>query len=160
MRISYGNYRLSNLNLINVYFSLTQDPFGLGFTIHAYFQPDDIVTRGEYAVISTRTFEQFVNPTQSLVAPQVDSAEEGFEMFTYPNPATDRLLVKTGMIDYETTGTLSLVNAAGQVVYQNATTLFPQGELQLNVAAYPKGNYYLNVNTAEGAQFTKLVVIQ
>ena len=149
-----------NLNLINVYFSLTQAPFGLGFTIHAHFQPNDIVTRGEYAVISTRTFEQFVNPTQSLVAPQVDSADEGFEMFTYPNPATDRLLVKTGMIDYETTGTLSLVNAAGQVVYQNATTLFPQGELQLNVGVYPKGNYYLSVNTAEGAQFTKPVVIQ
>ena len=64
------------------------------------------------------------------------------------------------MIDYETTGTLSLVNAAGQVVYQNATTLFPQGELQLNVGVYPKGNYYLSVNTAEGAQFTKPVVIQ
>ncbi len=51
-----------NLNLINAYFTLIQGPTDLQPTIHATFQPLKNVTRGEFAVIVTRTFNQFQVP--------------------------------------------------------------------------------------------------
>ena len=48
-----------NLNLINAYFTLTQGPTDIQPTIHAIFKPLNTVTRGEFAVIITRTFSQW-----------------------------------------------------------------------------------------------------
>ncbi|WP_367391238.1 S8 family serine peptidase [Lewinella sp. LCG006] len=148
-----------NLNLINVYYSLTQNPFGLGFTIHAHFQPNAEISRVEFAVIATRTFEQWVNPTQNFTVPQSDTANADFDLSVYPNPTTDRLFVKTNMLENEIAGKVSLLNNSGQVVYQNQTLLFPYGEIQVNVANYPKGQYFLRLETATGEQYTKAIVL-
>ncbi|MGH1434272.1 MAG: S8/S53 family peptidase [Lewinella sp.] len=148
-----------NLNLINVYYSITQNPFGLGFTIHAHFQPNAEISRVEFAVIATRTFDQWVNPTQNFTVPQSDTSGAGFELSVYPNPTTDRLFVKTNMLDNETSGKVTLLNNGGQVIYQNQTLLFPYGEIQLNVASYPKGQYFLRLETEAGEQYTKTIVL-
>ena len=148
-----------NLNLINVYYSITQNPFGLGFTIHAHFQPNTEISRVEFAVIVTRTFDQWVNPTQNFMVPHSDTANADFDLSVYPNPTTDRLFVKTNMLDNETSGKVTLLNNSGQVIYQNQTLLFPYGEILVNVASYPKGQYFLRLETEAGEQYTKAIVL-
>ena len=48
-----------DLNLINAYFTLTQGPYDLTPTMHASFKPSQVVSRGDFAVIVTRTFNEW-----------------------------------------------------------------------------------------------------
>ena len=48
-----------DLNLINVYYTLTQGPYDLTPTMHATFRPSQVVSRGDFAVIVTRTFNEW-----------------------------------------------------------------------------------------------------
>ena len=48
-----------DLNLINAYFTLTQGPYDLAPTMHASFKPGQVVSRGDFAVIVTRTFNEW-----------------------------------------------------------------------------------------------------
>lgn len=48
-----------DLNLINAYFALTQGPYDLTPTMKATFMPNQIVSRGDFAVIITRTFDEW-----------------------------------------------------------------------------------------------------
>ncbi|HEY4552059.1 MAG TPA: S8 family serine peptidase [Bacillaceae bacterium] len=48
-----------NLNMLNAHFSIYQGPFDLLPTVHAKFNPDTKVTRGEYATAITRFFNAY-----------------------------------------------------------------------------------------------------
>ncbi len=84
-----------DLNLINAFFSLQQGPFDLKPTIRATFKPLADVTRGEFAVIVTRTFGQWMSPsfasasanTEIATEPVVSGAPVEFHLAqNYPNP--------------------------------------------------------------------------
>ncbi|MCL5028992.1 MAG: S8 family serine peptidase [Bacteroidetes bacterium] len=79
-----------NLNLMNAYFSLTQGPTDLLPTLHATFQPYKTVTRGEFAVIITRTFNAFQAPlakNQNGLYLSSTSKEVTYQLDqNYPNP--------------------------------------------------------------------------
>jgi serine protease AprX len=49
-----------DLNILNAYFSITQGPYDLLPVGHATFQPQQKVTRGEYAVAVTRFLHAYL----------------------------------------------------------------------------------------------------
>ncbi len=150
-----------NLNLINVTYSISQNPFGLGFTIHAHFNPNDEVTRVEYAVIATRTFEQWQNPPVLLnVAPENNSSAFFADLTVYPNPTSEELNINTNMVEFETKGQIRLIGANGQIVYFAEQNLTPKGNIEINVADYPRGIYFLQVTTNDDTQHTERVVLK
>jgi len=77
-----------DLNLINVFFSLTQGPYDLTPTIHASFRPKLAVTRGDFAVLVTRTFNQWKQTLgKSNSANSVSELPYEFKLEqNYPNP--------------------------------------------------------------------------
>ncbi len=151
-----------NLNLINVSYSVTQNTFGLGFTIHAHFNPNNAVTRLEYAIIATRTFEQWQEPTAvTLEAIDNDSAPEFYEaLTTYPNPAVEVLTIQTNISDTATSGQVRLFSGNGQMVYFMEKELFPNDNFEINVSEYPRGIYLLQVTTDTNQQYTERVTLQ
>lgn len=86
-----------DLKLINAFYSLTQDPYALEPEVHATFKPLHNLTRAEFAVIITRTFEHWnaANGTASetnnaLVDDVFGKAEETVQLLqTYPNPFSE-----------------------------------------------------------------------
>lgn len=146
-----------NLNLINVFFSVTQDPFSFTPVIHANFQPSNIVKRDEFAVIITRTFDQFQNPTPGLKRGSASPIVSEFKVF--PNPTTDIVNMKMGMLETTTEGTIQLIGSNGQVIRQLNQTLTPHTTVQMNVTNLPAGMYYLQIVTDSEEQFTERILI-
>lgn len=72
-------------------------------------------------------------------------------VYAYPNPIIDKtnLFVRyKGKRTYSTG--LSLYNVAGQIIYERPVELEPgENWLELDIADFPKGYYYLSVNGAE-----------
>ncbi|NNV06862.1 peptidase S8 [Geobacillus sp. MMMUD3] len=48
-----------DLNILNAKFSVSQGPYDLQPTVHAYFSPNEAVARGDFAVAMTRYFHAF-----------------------------------------------------------------------------------------------------
>ena len=151
-----------NLNLIGVTYSITQNPIGLGFTIHAHFNPNDEVTRVEYAVIATRTFGQWQEPTiQALVAPSNNNANAFVgELSVYPNPTVEVVNIQTNISDTSVNGQVRLFNSNGQMIYFIEKELYPMENLELNVSEYPRGIYFLQVTTDTDQQFTERITLK
>ncbi len=150
-----------NLNLINVTYSITQNPFGLGFTIHAHFNPNEEITRLEYAIVVTRTFEQWQNPAVlEMSAPVNSNINPIGDLAVFPNPCTKRVSICTNGIEEETHGTILLFNANGQNVFAAEQMMIPNGIIELNVDDYPRGTYLLRVSTAEGHPMTKKLILK
>ncbi|MBC5992436.1 S8/S53 family peptidase [Pontibacter cellulosilyticus] len=83
------------MNLINAYFTLTQGPYDLQPTLHANFKPNQDVTRGDFAVIITRTHAQWNAATQPIASSSTSAAIAAGELstateqvYSYPNPFT------------------------------------------------------------------------
>ena len=151
-----------NLNLINVTYSITQNPFGLGFTIHAHFNPNDEVTREEFAVIATRTFDQWQEPTvEAMVAPNNNSTVMSFgELSVYPNPAAEMVTIQTNITDTATKGQIKLYSSNGKMVYYMEKEFYPQENLELNVSEYPRGIYFLQLTSDRDQQFTQKITLK
>ena len=69
--------------------SLTQDPYSLDPVIHATFKPLYEISRAEFAVIITRTFEHWEAATGTTAARTAGDAEEAtanYQLNSYPNP--------------------------------------------------------------------------
>jgi len=134
------------LNLINAYYTVSQGLLDLFPTTHATFKPTQNVTRAEFAVIVTRTFDQWNAATQPATAASKKPGEQ--DLFTnateqqvsvYPNPFVDNTSVtynvpQAGFVSVE------VYNALGQKV----STLVSENK--------PAGNYTINFN---GSNLTK-----
>jgi serine protease AprX len=85
------------LNLINAYFSLSQGAYDFEPKLHAVFKPEQNVSRADFAVIITRTHEQWNNATQPTVSSKASNEEYQFANWqvtsTYPNPFTDKTTI-------------------------------------------------------------------
>lgn len=83
-----------DLNLINAYYSVTQGDFDLEPTIQVTFEPLKDVTRADFAVIITRTFDLWQTASQPLETtasstegPLLDTAFfEEESVYSFPNP--------------------------------------------------------------------------
>ncbi|MCK5028336.1 MAG: T9SS type A sorting domain-containing protein [Bacteroidales bacterium] len=74
----------------------------------------------------------------------------------YPNPVSDRLFVKT---EYEGDFTIQLVNASGSVVFiRDLNLIGEKSRMEVNVANYPKGIYFIRLYNKEVSINRKIII--
>lgn len=150
-----------NLGLINAYYSVTQGPYDLQPTIHATFKPTNAVSRGEFAVIVTRTFAQYNAVTQPVAARGSASTTASLAQSTqaYPNPFTGSTtitysLAQDGPVSvevYNTLGRKVRTLVVGAETAGNHEVKFEAGNLAC-------GTYLFKVKTAESVSTKRLVL--
>ena len=149
------------LGLINAYFAVTQGPFDLQPVVHATFKPAQDVSRGEFAVVVTRTFPQYNAVTQPATAARggATAGATAPGAAAYPNPftATTTLaynLAQEGPVRVEVYNTMgakvqTLVVATQEAGYHEVT---------FDARALARGTYLFKVRTNESVTTKRLVL--
>jgi hypothetical protein len=119
----------------------------------------DWTTPGNYSV-EIQQFDQCPSftSTAELVGTSVDeNTATTFELSVFPNPAEDRVIVKTRASSY-TAAQLSVMDMTGKVVYTSQENL--NGGLNLIAlnAELSAGVYTVEIRSGESAQTTRLVI--
>lgn len=157
------------LNLINAYYSVTQGPFDLQPVLHATFKPSQPVTRGDFAVVVTRTFPQYSAQTQpaassarSAAPASADAASAvpvSQETSAYPNPFSGSTtlsyyLAQDGPVSVE------VYNNLGSKVrtLRVGTEAAGSHQLRFDAGDLARGSYLLRVKTGEAATTKRLVI--
>ena len=151
------------LNLINAYFSVTQGPFDLQPVLHATFKPTQTVTRGEYAVIVTRTFPQYEAKTQPAVAARGAASTTTLlaqSTQAYPNPFTGSTTI-TYSLAQDGPVSVEVYNTLGRKVRTLVVGAETAGnhEVKFEAGNLARGTYLFKVKTAESVS-TKRMVLQ
>ncbi len=156
-----------NLNLINVYFSVTQGPYDLTPTFHANFKPLSLVTRGDYAVIVTRTFNAWQKPDPSLG--KKNGTEDAalvkpvtFDLHqNYPNPFNPSTVIKysipaAGLV------TLDVFNVLGQKVATLVNEVKPAGEysISFDASSLSSGVYIYRITSNNYVKTMKMALMK
>lgn len=151
------------LNLINAYFSVTQGPYDLQPVVHASFKPTQSVSRGEFAVIVTRTFPQYNAVTQPVAqastAGSTTTSMATQEVSAYPNPFTGSTtisysLAQEGPVSVEVFNTLG---AKVQTLVVGTQAAGPH-QVKFDAAKLARGTYLFKVKTGETVSTKRLVV--
>ncbi|MDB5234655.1 MAG: peptidase [Hymenobacter sp.] len=152
------------LNLINAYYSVTQGPYDLQPTVHATFKPTQAVTRGEFAVIVTRTFPQYNAMTQPAAAARGGAATPAGaqpvqEVAAYPNPFSGSTtisysLTKEGPVSVEVYNTMG----AKVQTLTMGTEAAGLHQVKFDAAKLARGTYLFKVTTGETVSTKRLVV--
>jgi endonuclease I len=119
----------------------------------------DWTTPGNYSV-EIQQFDQCPSftSTAELVGTSVDeNTATTFELSVFPNPAEDRVIVKTRASSY-TSAQLSVMDMTGKVVYTSQENL--NGGLNLIAlnAELSAGVYTVEIRSGKSAQTTRLVI--
>ncbi|GAA4026967.1 hypothetical protein GCM10022409_08680 [Hymenobacter glaciei] len=154
------------LNLINAYFSLTQGPYDLQPVLHATFKPAQAVTRADFAVIVTRTFDQYNALTQPTAARTATAATSpagvaaSAETVAYPNPFSGSTTLSY-YLNQEGPVSVEVYNALGRKVQTLVvgTESAGQHQVKFDAGKLASGTYLLKVKTGESVS-TKRVVLQ
>lgn len=150
-----------NLNLINAFFYLQQGPYDLTPTLHADFRPAQLISRAEFAVIITRTFEQWQQPTVAArTQAEIVTQSPAVEFSVYPNPTADLLQIQLDENMPNGQGEVLLINMQGQILQRTTPYLEAGTTLQLNLSQYPSGSYILRLATATDQVFTERVTVR
>ena len=149
------------LGFINAYYSVTQGPYDLQPTIHATFKPTNAVSRGEFAVIVTRTFATYNAVTQPVAARGGASTTAPLAQSTqaYPNPFNGSTtitysLAQDGPVSvevYNTLGRKVRTLVMGAETAGNYEVKFEAGNLAC-------GTYLFKVITAESVTTKRLML--
>ncbi len=149
------------LNLINAFFSVTQGPFDLQPVLHATFKPTQSVTRGEYAVIATRTFPQYEAKTQPAAARGAASTTALLAQSTqaYPNPFTSSTTI-TYSLAQDGPVSVEVYNTLGRKVRTLVVGAETAGnhEVKFEAGNLARGTYLFKVKTAESVSIKRLVL--
>jgi serine protease AprX len=153
------------LNLINAFYSVVQGPYDLQPTLHATFQPAQAVTRGDFAVIITRTFAQYDALTQpAAAAARISDAPASPALATetsaYPNPFAGSTTISY-YLEQESPVSLVLYNTMGAKVRTlvSATEAAGAHQVQLDGRGLAQGTYLFTLKTG-AATTTKRLVVQ
>ncbi len=157
------------LNLINAFYNVVQGPYDLQPTLHATFSPAQNVTRGDFAVIVSRTFAPYNALTQpaaaaartsGTAAPAALAPAAGTEATSaYPNPFSGSTtlsyyLAQDGPVSVEVYNTLG-----SKVRTLVAGTEAAGGhEVKFNAGDLARGAYLFRVKTGEAVVTKRLVI--
>ena len=140
-----------DLNLINAYFALTQGPYDLTPTMHASFKPNEVISRGDFAVIVTRTFNEWTKALAKSGNSQntITTLPMEFKLEqNYPNPfnpATSIIfsVANDGIVSLE------IFNMLGEKVATLLNEYKPAGRYSVNFDAskLASGIYLYRINT-------------
>ena len=155
-----------DLNLINAYFSLTQGPYDLQPVLHATFKPAQTVTRADFAVIVTRTFDQYNALTQPSAARPATGAASAAgvaataETVAYPNPFSGSTTLSY-YLNQEGPVSVEVYNTLGRKVQTLVvgTESAGQHQVKFDAGKLASGTYLLKVKTGESVS-TQRVVLQ
>lgn len=145
-----------DLNLINAYYTVSQGDYDLEPTIHVNFQPLKEVTRADFAVIITRTFDLWQTGSKPLSATAMSTEASVLDLqvieraaYTYPNPFSGTTTInypvaQDGPVEvaiYDLFGKKIKTLVTDDLKAGNYSTLFNGGNL-------PGGTYILRIETA------------
>lgn len=153
-----------NLNLINAYFTLEQGPFDLQPEIHASFKPLQIIRRAEFAVIITRTHNQW---TAGTFAKQNGENEVDLKPLTYsleqnfPNPFNPSTSINFA-IPQDGLVTLEIYNAIGEKVITLINEVKTAGNYEVNfdAAGLSSGMYIYKLTAGNFVQTRKMTMLK
>jgi serine protease AprX len=148
------------LKLINAYYTLTQGPYDLQPTLHATFKPLQDVTRADFAVVITRTFEGWNSlSTVSLSSMQATGAPQWTQSFSYPNPFSKSTTI-TYALEQDGFVTVEVFDILGKKVNTlvSESKLAGKHSVQFNGGNLPGGTYLYRIN-AGGRTYTNRMMI-
>ncbi|MBC8152306.1 MAG: S8 family serine peptidase, partial [Bacteroidetes bacterium] len=144
------------LNLINAFFTSTQGAFDLKPVIRATFKPKQTVTRGEFAVIVTRTFPHWEAVTQPAARM---AAEFVAEPNAYPNLFSGSTTIRYTLpqADYVT---VEVYNVLGSKVKTLVQAYKPAGshDVTFDGSQLSSGTYLYKVNTSTGTSARRMIL--
>ncbi|MCJ8165312.1 S8 family peptidase [Pontibacter sp. E15-1] len=152
-----------DLGLINAFYSVAQGPYDLVPVLHATFKPTQNVTRAEFAVIITRTYDSW----NSLKQPLATSGTSGMQAaggqwtknFTYPNPFTDATTISYA-VEQDGFVTVEVFDVLGKkvntlVAEQKATGTH---EVQFNATNLPAGTYLYRISSGNKTYSNRMML--
>ena len=149
------------LKLINAFFSITQGPTDLQPVVRATFNPKQTVTRGEYAVIATRTFPQYDALTQPVAVRGDASTTTLLAQSTkaYPNPFTGSTTIAYSLAQ-DGPVTVEVYNTMGRKVRTLVVGAETAGdhEVKFDAGDLARGTYLFKVKTAKSVSTKRLVL--
>ncbi|WP_303311054.1 S8 family serine peptidase [Hymenobacter sp. BT730] len=156
-----------DMNIINAYYTLSQGPYDLLPTLHATFKPMQAVKRADFAVIVTRTHEQWnssladVTAQPSSSALRTSGADRAGETaaFVAPNPFVDQALLsyyltQDGPVRLEI---FDMMGRKVKTVVQAVQTAGPHQQL-IEGASLPAGTYLFKLQANRKTQSGRLVL--
>ncbi len=149
-----------DLNLINAYFTVTQGPYDLQPTLHATFKPLQNVTRADFAVVATRTFNGW-NTLSTVSVSSIQSVEDKLwtKNFTYPNPFTDRTTINYGLAE-DGPVTVEVFDVLGKKVQtlQSENKKAGNHSLEFDGSSLPAGTYLYRINANGKISSDKMIL--
>ncbi|MFC7667476.1 S8 family peptidase [Hymenobacter humi] len=87
-----------DMNIMNAFYTLTQGPFDLQPVVHATFKPLQVVKRGDFAVLVTRTHDQWnstaaANISSGATAAGSSTQQQAEAIQAAPNPFQSRTVL-------------------------------------------------------------------
>ncbi|MCC2547442.1 S8 family serine peptidase [Hymenobacter sp. BT175] len=156
-----------DMNIINAYYSLTQGPLDLTPTLHATFKPNQAVKRADFAVIVTRTHDQWntapVDAARSTSTSQTAgmSASRSAETVAAvtPNPFAERATL-TYYLDQPGRVQIELYDMMGRKVQSVTEAAQTAGfhEQTLEGAKLPAGTYLFKLYADHKTQTGRVVI--
>jgi serine protease AprX len=147
------------LNLMNAFYSLTQGPYDLQPVLHATFKPNTDVTRADFAVIVTRTFNGW-SELAAVNSSAVQAAESSqSKAIAYPNPFSEATTIKYGVED-EGFVTIEVMNIMGKKIKTLVSEKKQAGnhQVQFDGSALPSGTYLYRISAGGKASTEKIVI--
>lgn len=152
-----------DMGLVNAFYTVTQGPFDLLPQLHATFKPLQNVTRAEFAVIITRTYDSWNATMQPLSASSTSSlqgiAQPATQHFTYPNPFTESTTI-TYAVERDGFITVEVYDVLGKKVNTLVSESKKAGShaVQFNRGTLPGGTYLYRIS-AGGKTFTNRMIL-
>lgn len=149
-----------DLKLINAYYTITQGPYDLQPTLHATFKALQDVTRADFAVVITRTFEGWKSlSTVSVSSMQSTGTQQWTQNFTYPNPFSESTTISYA-VQQDGFVTVEVFDILGKKVNTLVSEAKSAGQhtVQFNGGNLPSGTYLYRIN-AGGKTYTNRMMI-
>lgn len=128
------------------------DAWEFQYLLSHTFGPDDDPDQD-----GSTNLEEFNNDTDPYVSAttSIHDLNNSTQLYVYPNPATDKLLVK--FPDANKTSNfrgMQIMNLQGQVLQD-----FPQYQEEIDLASYPSGYYLLKIKSGTQPIFKKFAIL-